>query len=69
MNKELKRTLRFVSLIAIPLCFVNSLVLSFIPQGFLSGWSARFLFSLLLTFPQAVFYVSLVKWFDKKREG
>lgn len=60
MNRELKRTLRFVSMIAIPLCFVNSLILGFIPSDFLLSW----IFSLLITFPQAILYVSLVKKFD-----
>ena len=35
---ELKKTLRFVALIAIPLCFVNSLVFVFIPERFLLHW-------------------------------
>lgn len=68
MNKELQRTLRFVSLIAIPLCFVNSMVLTFIPPNFLFDWSTRFFINLVLTFPQAVLYVSLIKWYNKSKD-
>lgn len=68
MSKELKQTLRFVSMIAIPLCFVNSLISGFVPTSFISDWTSRFIFSLGITFPQAVFYVSIVKRLDKKRK-
>ena len=66
MRKELKATVQFVSMIAIPLCFVNSLILSVTPTGFISDWFGRFFFSLLITFPQAVLYVSIVKRFSKR---
>ncbi len=68
MRKELKSTFRFVSLIAIPLCLVNSLILSFIPSDFMSSYISRFFFSLLITFPQAILYVSLVKKFDNRKK-
>jgi len=69
MIKELRITLRFVSLIAIPLCFVNSFIIDIIPSNFISGWLSRFFFSLFITFPQAVVYVSIVKWLDRKKRG
>ncbi len=65
MSKELKATIRFVSMIALPLCFFNSLILSIVPTYFISGWFSRFLFSVFITFPQAVLYVSIVKRLSK----
>lgn len=69
MNKELKQTLRFVVLIATPLCLVNSLFFSVGSVNFLSDWFSRFLLNYFITFPQAVLYVSTVKWFDKKNQN
>ena len=62
MNKEFKQTLRFVVLIATPLCFVNSLIFS----GSYVDFVNRFLLTYLITFPQAVLYVSIVKYLDKR---
>lgn len=68
MNKEFKATLRFVGLIATPLCLINGLIFSVGSQDLIAIWLRQFGFSLLITFPQAVVYVSIVKWFDKKNE-
>ena len=68
MNKELKQTLRFVVLIATPLCLVNAFIFSIGSDDFLSSWFSRFGLNYLITFPQAVFYVSVVKWFDKRKK-
>ena len=67
MNKELKTTLRFVFFIATPLCLVNSLIVSFGAIDFWQVWSTLFLRSYIITFPQAVLYVSAIKWFDKQK--
>lgn len=69
MNKELKTTLRFVVLIATPLCFINGLIFSLGSQDLIETWFTRFMFTFLITFPQAVLYVSAVKWFDKKKKN
>lgn len=66
MKKEFKSTLRFVLLIATPLCLVNGLIFSLGSQDLIQSWFVRFGITFLVTFPQAVFYVSLVKWFDKR---
>jgi hypothetical protein len=42
MNKDLKMTLRFVVLIATPLCLVNSLLFSFGLIDFWQEWLKRF---------------------------
>lgn len=68
MNKEFKATLRFVALIATPLCLINGLIFSVGSQDLIATWLRQFGFSLLITFPQAVVYVSIAKWFDKKNE-
>jgi len=69
MNKDLKMTLRFVVLIATPLCLVNSFIFSFGSVDFLSDWISRFGLNYIITFPQAIFYVSVVKWFDKRKKS
>jgi hypothetical protein len=69
MSKDLKQTLRFVVLIATPLCLVNGFVFSFGSVNFLSDWFNRFLLNYSVTFPQAVLYVSAVKWFDKRKKS
>lgn len=68
MNKELKATLRFVALIATPLCFINGLIFSLGSQDLIQTWFNRFVFTFLVTFPQAVLYVSAVRWFDKRKK-
>ncbi|MBP1841570.1 hypothetical protein J2Z57_003498 [Formosa algae] len=68
MKNELKSTLRFVVLIATPLCLVNGLIFSLGSQDLIQAWFSRFGFTFLVTFPQAVFYVSVVKWFDKRNK-
>lgn len=68
MKKELKSTLKFLMLIATPLCFVNGLVFSLDSQNLIQTWFSRFCFSFLVTFPQAVLYVSIVKWLDKRNK-
>lgn len=65
-RKNLFPTLRFVSMVAIPLCLVNSLIFSFGSEPFFVVWLKRFCVNLLITFPQAVIYVSLVKKFDSR---
>ncbi|SHF19558.1 hypothetical protein SAMN05444274_1044 [Mariniphaga anaerophila] len=69
MSKDFKMTLRFVVLIATPLCLVNSLIVSFGSSDFLFDLFSRFGFNYAVTFPQAIFYVSVVKWFDKKKKS
>lgn len=69
MGKDLKQALRFVVLIATPLCLVNSLFFSFGSVNFLSDWFSRFLLNYSIIFPQAVLYVSVVKWFDKRNQS
>lgn len=68
MSKELKITLRFVVLIATPLCLVNSLIFSWGSSDFGAEWLNRFLFNFVISFPQAIIYVSAIKWFDKTRK-
>jgi hypothetical protein len=68
MKKELKATLRFVMLIATPLCLVNGLIFSLSSQDLIQTWFSRFCITFLVTFPQAVLYVSIVKWFDKRNK-
>ncbi|SEC74935.1 hypothetical protein SAMN05192540_3986 [Maribacter dokdonensis] len=68
MKNELKSTLRFVVLIATPLCLVNGLIFSLGSQDLIQVWFSRFGFTFLVTFPQAVLYVSVVKWFDKRNK-
>ncbi|MDY0090574.1 MAG: hypothetical protein RBR78_09435 [Flavobacteriaceae bacterium] len=67
MNKDLKITLRFVVLIATPLCLVNSLLFSFGLTDFWQEWLKRFLFNYAISFPQAVLYVTLIKWYDRRK--
>ncbi len=64
MNNNLKQTLRFVSLIATPLCLTNSIIFSLESSSFWFEMINRFLLNFLITFPQAVLYVSIVKWYD-----
>lgn len=68
MKKELIETLRFVTLIATPLCFVNGLIFSLGSQDLIQTWFSRFLLTFLVTFPQAVLYVSAVKWYNKRKK-
>lgn len=68
MNKDLKMTLRFVVLIATPLCLVNSLLFSFGLTDFWQEWLKRFLLNYGISFPQAVLYVTLIKWYDKRKQ-
>ncbi|EJF10452.1 MULTISPECIES: hypothetical protein [Pontibacter] len=65
--RHLKPTLRFVALVATPLCLVNSFIASQDSVNFFADWATRFTYSFLITFPQAVVYVSLIKWFDSRR--
>ncbi|WP_034256940.1 hypothetical protein [Adhaeribacter aquaticus] len=65
--KNGKATLRFVALVATPLCIVNSFIATSDSPNLLSDWIARFTISFLITYPQAVIYVSLIKWFDSKK--
>ena len=67
MKKELIETLRFVALIATPLCFVNGLIFNLGSQDLIQTWFSRFLLTFLVTFPQAVLYVSAVKWYNKRK--
>ena len=62
------QTLRFVILVATPLCFFNSLVFSYTDNDFLSAWLARFCLNYMITFPQAVLYVTIIKWFDNHKK-
>lgn len=61
-------TLRFVVLIATPLCLVNSLIFSFGSGNTLMDWLNRFLLNYAFSFPQAVLYVTLIKRYDRKKE-
>lgn len=61
-------TLRFVVLIATPLCLVNSLIFSFGSADFLMGWFNRFLLNYAISFPQAILYVTLIKWYDRRKQ-
>lgn len=67
MSKDLKMTFRFVILIATPLCLVNSFIFSFGSGSFWSDWLQRFLLNYAISFPQAVLYVSAIKWYDKRK--
>jgi hypothetical protein len=69
MSRDLKMTLRFVVLIATPLCLVNSLVFSFGSVDFLADWFGRFTQNYVITFPQAVLYVSAIKWYDRRKSN
>lgn len=68
MKKELKETLRFVALIATPLCVVNGIIFSLGSQDLIQTWFSRFLLTFLVTFPQAVLYVSAAKWYNKRKK-
>ena len=68
MPKELKITLQFVAKIAIPLCLVNSIIMGYVPGHLLVDAWKRFAIGLLITFPQAVLYVSIVKWYQRSKE-
>ena len=65
--KNLKPTLRFVALVATPLCLVNSFLATQDSLYFYTDWATKFTTNFLITYPQAVVYVSLIKWFDSKR--
>ncbi|WP_266204579.1 hypothetical protein [Pontibacter kalidii] len=65
--RNLKPTLRFVALVATPLSLINSFVGTYGSADFLAQWANRFAFSLIIIYPQAVVYVSLIKWYDSKR--
>lgn len=66
--KVFVQTLRFVALIATPLVLVNSFIFSFGSVNFLEVWLTRFCLNFAVTFPQAIIYVSLVKWFDGREK-
>ena len=68
-RKNLLPTLRFVSMVAIPLCVVNSLIFSLDTDAFFAIWLKRFCVNLILTFPQAVLYVSLVNKYDNRKKS
>lgn len=68
MSKDLKMTLRFVFLIATPLCLVNGFIGSYGLPDFWQEWLKRFVFGYAVSFPQAVLYVSLIKWYDRRRK-
>jgi hypothetical protein len=67
--KNLKLTLRFVAFVATPLCLVNSFIATTESVDFFASWAGRFFSNFLTTYPQAVVYVSLIKWFDSRRRG
>ncbi|MBN3661706.1 MAG: DUF2798 domain-containing protein [Ornithobacterium rhinotracheale] len=67
MNRELKQTFRFVFFIATPLCLVNSFIFSFGKSSFLHEWLYRFIVNYSLTFPQAICYVSIIRWINGKK--
>lgn len=60
--------MRFVLMVATPLCLVNSFITTQGAQDFYLHWLNRFIFNFLITFPQAVLYVTLIKWFDSKKQ-
>lgn len=60
-------TLRFVILIATPLCLVNSLLFSLGLVDFWEEWAKRFLLNYTISFPQAILYVTLVKWYNRRK--
>ena len=66
MNTELKQTLQFVFFIATPLCLVNSFITSE-KFNLWNDWGLKFLTSYAISFPQAVLYVSLVKWYKRRK--
>ena len=74
MNTELKQTLQFVFFIATPLfffiatplCLVNSFITSD-KFNLWNDWGLKFLTSYAISFPQAVLYVSLVKWYKRRK--
>lgn len=68
MNKELRITLRFVALIATPLCLINSFIFSFNAADFWGEWITRFATTFIITYPQAVLYASIIKWRDARKK-
>ena len=69
MLQNIKPTLRFVALVATPLCLVNSFIFSLGAQDLFLGVWSKFTQSYLLSFPQALLYVSLIKHFDGRRKA
>ena len=69
MLQNIKPTLRFVALVATPLCLVNSFIFSLGAQDLLMQILNKFTQSYLLSFPQALLYVSLIKHFDGRRKA
>lgn len=65
--KDFKKTIRFVILIATPLCLVNSFIFSYESNNIFEEWTKRFLTFFSLSFPQAVIYVSLIKLYDRRK--
>lgn len=65
--KHLKPTLRFVALVATPLCLVNSFLAVQGSVDFYTAWADKFITGFLITYPQAVVYVSIIKWVDSRR--
>ena len=61
--KEFKKTLVFVFCIATPLCLVNSLIFNE------SNWRSTFWASYIVSIPQAIVYVSIIKWIAKRRSN
>ncbi len=49
--------------------FGDLAIFSFGSDNFLSDWFNRFLLNFLITFPQAVFYVSILKYFDNRKKS
>ncbi len=68
MNKDLKSTLRLVCFIATPMCLVNSFIFSFNQPNFLIEWLKQFLTMYIISFPQAILYVSLIKKYDSRKK-
>jgi len=65
--KEFKTTLRFVFFIATPLSLVNSCLTNWNATDFLLAWTCGFLWIYPISFLQAVSYVSIIKWYDKRK--
>ncbi len=67
--KSLWSTTRFVLKIATPLSLVNSMIHNFNATPFFSEWMKAFALNFMITLPQAVLYVSLVKWWAQRKES
>jgi len=67
INKNFKASLRFVFFIATPLSLVNTCIANWNSTDFFLTWMSGFLWIYPISFTQAICYVSLIKWYDRRK--